>query len=332
MMKTLRSTTRSVVGLTVIAGAAVGVIAAPATNAKTASAPKGALYSFESPAEGFNTKTYFYDTGKEVVAFDAQFTPQAATAAIAFLRTKTKNPITYVVVTHPNPDKFNGTGIFRAEGAIVVASRATADAIPGVHTYKKGFFVNVAKSFTDATYPAQATIDKTFSGSMTLKLTGGANVQLTELSKPGVSSTQTVALIPALSSIVVGDLVHNDAHAWLEGGIVAGSPKPTIDGWIADLNQIAKLVPSSWKVLGGRGSTATVSVAIPKQIKYLKAADQLVATAVAGLADRKAAAIKNPGLISDELTTAFAAKYPTYKLDYMITYGVYGLVAQKLAG
>src|SRR5918994_3961327 len=57
----------------------------------------GTLYTFDSGEAGFFTKTYFYDTGAEVVAFDAQFTPQLAEEAIAFLRTQTDNPITYLV-------------------------------------------------------------------------------------------------------------------------------------------------------------------------------------------------------------------------------------------
>ena len=38
----------------------------------------GNIYVFESDGNGFNTKTVFYDDGKEVVAFDAQFTEQTA--------------------------------------------------------------------------------------------------------------------------------------------------------------------------------------------------------------------------------------------------------------
>ncbi len=321
-----------------LVGTAVPVASQPADakgSSKASSKTPAAMYEWESPAEGFNTKTYFYDTGTEVVAFDAQFTPQAAGAAIAFLRSKTRNPITYLVVTHPNPDKFNGASVFQAAGAKVISSEATAKAIPIVHAYKKKFFVNVAKSFTDSTYPAQAAIDQTFTGSLTLKLKGGAKVKLRELTNPGVSTTQTVAVISSAKSIVVGDLVHNDAHAWLEGGITGnvseGAPKPNLDGWIADLNEITKLVPASWQILGGRGTTTSVGVAIPKQIAYLKAGDQLVTTAVKALGDRKADVAKNPGLLSDELTKAFATRFPTYKLDYMITYGIYGLVAQKVS-
>ena len=82
----------------------------------------GTLYTFDSGEAGFFTKTYFYDTGSEVVAFDAQFTPELAEAAIASLREQTDNPITSLVITHPNPDKFNGAPAFQAEGAEVTAS------------------------------------------------------------------------------------------------------------------------------------------------------------------------------------------------------------------
>src|SRR5918993_703493 len=66
----------------------------------------GTLYTYDSGEAGFFTKTYFYDTGTEVVAFDAQFTPELGEAAIASLREQTDNPISYLVITHPNPDKF----------------------------------------------------------------------------------------------------------------------------------------------------------------------------------------------------------------------------------
>ncbi len=306
------------------------VTIAPAVDASVAkTSAKASIYEWESSAGGFNTKTYFYDTGSEVIAFDTQFTPQAAEAAIAFLRTKTQRPITYAVITHPNPDKFNGAATFRAAGAKIVASKATADAIPAVHAYKKYFFVNIAKSFSDSTYPAEATIDQTFSGSFTLPVKG-ALIRLVELDSPGVSSTQTVALLKDQKSIVVGDLVHNDAHAWLEGGIVGNLPKPAIGGWIRDLQQITSMTSSNWKVLGGRGTTTTAKIAIPKQIRYLQTADAIVTSAVAELGDKREAVIKDPSSIASELTTRFAKSFPSYRLDYMITYGVYGLVAQKL--
>ena len=67
----------------------------------------GTLYAYDSGADGFFTKTFFYDTGSEVVAFDAQFTPALAEAALAWLGAQTDSPVTHLVITHPNPDKFN---------------------------------------------------------------------------------------------------------------------------------------------------------------------------------------------------------------------------------
>src|SRR5215203_2036271 len=137
----------------------------------------GTLYTYDSGEAGFFTKTYFYDTGSEVVAFDAQFTPELAEEAIAFLREQTKSPITYLVITHPNPDKFNGAPAFQAEGAEVIASNATEAAIPGVHEYKKAGFVGMGM-FTEETYPEQATIDETFTGTHTIELSDGKTVEL----------------------------------------------------------------------------------------------------------------------------------------------------------
>lgn len=147
----------------------------------------GALYTFESGAAGFSTKTFFYDTGDEVIAFDAHFTPELAEQAIAYLRTESDSPLSTVVITHPNPDKFNGVPAFQAAGAEVVASTATAGSIPGVHDYKKAGLVG-AGMFTDETYPPLATVDQTFEGSETLELKGGKTVELRELRQPGVSS------------------------------------------------------------------------------------------------------------------------------------------------
>ena len=92
--------------------------------------------------------------------------PELAEAAIASLREQTDNPITYLVITHPNPDKFNGAPAFQAEGAEVIASEATAAAIPGVHAYKKAGFVGMGM-FTEETYPQQAAVDETFTGTQT---------------------------------------------------------------------------------------------------------------------------------------------------------------------
>jgi glyoxylase-like metal-dependent hydrolase (beta-lactamase superfamily II) len=302
-------------------------VATPVTGSKG-----GTLYTYDSGEAGFFTKTYFYDTGSEVVAFDAQFTPELAEQAIAFLREQTKSPITYLVLTHPNPDKFNGAPAFQAEGAEVIASEATADAIPGVHEYKKAGFVGMGM-FTEETYPKQATVDEIFTDTKTVELSDGKTVELSQLSEPGVSSTQTVAFIPELNALIVGDLVHHKLHAWLEGGIVNGQATPTIEGWIADLEELQQRFAADPEptVYGGRGEPAPLSVAVTDQIAYLQKADQIVTDYVAGLGDKKSElsgdkAGEHYAAIQTELAEAF----PDYAFPDMISFSVYGLVNSKL--
>ena len=87
------------------------------------------LFTFTSDAAGFDTHSFWLDTGREVVVFDAQFTAARAEKLIAEIRSKTSHPIRFVVVTHPNPDKFNGAAAFQASrvgeelGAVALVDR-----------------------------------------------------------------------------------------------------------------------------------------------------------------------------------------------------------------
>jgi glyoxylase-like metal-dependent hydrolase (beta-lactamase superfamily II) len=292
-----------------------------------------AVHTFTSDAAGFDTHSFWIDTGKEVVVFDAQFTPALADQLIAQIRAQTSSPIRWLVVTHPNPDKYNGAPRFQAAGAKVVASRATAEALAGVHAYKKYYFVEVAKQFSEATYPAQATIDVTFDDSFQLPLEHGAQISLRRLSHPGVSSTQTVAFAPAASgggALFVGDLVHHGAHAWLEGGIVDGAAKPDLAAWRQALGELTSF-PATATVYGGRGDATTLAEAVPAQKAYLSAAEATVDQYLTSLGERRGE-LADPGkaqahyvAIEEEL----ARQMPERKLAYLVRYGVYGLVQAR---
>ena len=282
---------------------------------------------YTSDANGFDTHSYFYDTGSEVVVFDAQFTPAEAEKVLAAIRAQTKNPIRYLVVTHPNPDKFNGASVFQREGAKVVASDATAAAIGAVHAYKKYYFVQVAKMFTEETYPAEARIDLTFNDRYALPLEGGAEVTLTVLKHPGVAVTQTVAHIPGRKALIVGDLVHHKAHAWLEGGIRDGKATLDLESWKAALDEL--LAWPDTTVYGGRGETAPVQVAVAAQRQYLDGMKSLVQSYVEELGDRRSELCgSEAGRHYKALAERAAKAYPDYQLPYMVEYSVYGLATQ----
>lgn len=287
--------------------------------------------TFTADASGFDTHSFYVDTGREVVVFDAQFTPELAQRAIAQIRAQTTSPITHVVVTHPNPDKFNGLAAFQSIGAQAVASEATAAAIPAVHAYKKYYFVHVAGLFTDSTYPAEARIDLTFRGDLTLTLRSGHRLQLRELGHSGVTTTQTVAYVPAAKALFVGDLVHHRAHAWLEGGIVAGRATPNLTAWAAALDELQAYPEAT--VYGGRGDAAAVATAVAAQKTYLHDVEALARTYVAGLGGSAKAELSGPSASPHYKRVAMQAaeKYPQYTLPYLVEYGVYGLLNQ-LAG
>lgn len=325
----------SMMFLTIIIGTSVstsGCSAAPLQGDR-ATAAKSSIYSYESDGNGFNTKNFFYDNGEEVVVFDTQFTPDTAQKSVDYIQSQTKSPITYVVITHPNPDKFNGMSVFQALGAKVIASNKTAQAMHGVHEYKKYYFVKIAKMFTEESYPKLSNADITFDGSYDLRLKNGERISLTELSRPGVSSNQTIASIPTLNAVMVGDLVHYKAHAWLEGGIVNGKPSPSISGWIADLNELRAMFSNepSTIIYGGRGEASNLETAVQSQIQYLKNAKLIVNRYINKLGARKSELQGDQAQAHySKLQKEFEIAFPDYALGYMIQYGIYGLVNATL--
>jgi glyoxylase-like metal-dependent hydrolase (beta-lactamase superfamily II) len=305
-------------------------VVAPAPSVAPAPAPvieaeqAGKLYAFTSDAMGFDTHSFYYDTGREVVVFDAQFTESYAEALLVDIKKHTSSQIRYVVVTHPNPDKFNGVGPFQRAGAKVVTSFATAQAIPGVHAYKKAYFIGVG-AFTEETYPLEAKVDIAFADDFSLPLLGGARVELSRLEHAGVSTSQTVAYIPAIEALIVGDLVHNKAHAWLEGGIVDGKPEPDLKAWHGALDEL-NAYPDAM-VYGGRGQAAVpVKLAIAEEQAYLTKMEQIVGDYVAALKDKSELSGPKAAEHHQKIADLATAAYPDYTLSYMISYGVYGLV------
>ena len=324
----MKTNLMTILGTTMVATACS---AGPVKNERgPATEPK--ILTFASDANGFDTKNFFYDNGQEVVVFDTQFTPELARKSLEAIRAKTRNPITYVVVTHPNPDKFNGMSVFQAEGAKVVMSRATAESLEGVHAYKKYFFVNIAKMFTEETYPKLGKADLVFEKDLDLELANGETIRLQELASPGVSSNQTVALVSRMNALMVGDLVHHKAHAWLEGGIVAGKTQPTIRGWIGDLRELEqRFGRTNPTVFGGRGESAKLGDAVKAQVSYLEKADRLVERYVKSLGARATELSgEKAGEHHKAIQTQMEKAFPDYGLGYMIQYGVYGLVNSKL--
>ena len=304
--------------------AAITLVGCPKTAPIVADAGLATVHIHTTGSDGFDTNTVFIDTGSEVIVVDAQFTPALAQSTLDAIAEVTDSPVRYVIATHPNPDKFNGAPIFQAAGATFITSEATAAAMPGVHAYKQAYFEG-AGAFEPGAYPALASVDTTFSGSLTLDLAGAGSVELLELFNAGVSSTQTVVRVNG-EDLIVGDLVATDTHAWLEGGIVDGSAVPDLDAWDAALSELSAL--GAGQVYPGRGLPMPVADAVDAQQEYLHALDDIVTTYVSGL-DATSLAAESDGHW-EALTDLAVDAFPQYAHSYMVTYSVYALAFQRV--
>lgn len=305
---------------------AAGSLATIASSAALA----GVLGVYTSDSNGFDTHTYYYDDGKEVTLIDTQFVPSLTEAMVSEIRKKTTSPITRVIVTHANPDKYNGLPYLHKLGVESITSASVAREMPVVHAYKENFWVNVAKAFKPGTYPSFEKVTKTFDKKTTIPLKSGETISLFELQNPGVTNKQVVVRIDQTGDLVVGDLVHTKAHLWLEGGLNQGKPHPNLKRWrdaVAELQQLAGNKPNA-KVYGGRGEFYPVRDAIKEQQRYLTHAEVLVKAYIDELGERKAE-LRDPEKKQahyKELERRFATAFPDYKLPYMVGYSVYGLV------
>ncbi len=307
-------------------------LASVATLMGLSTAQAGNLEAFTTGSDGFDTHTYYYDDGEEVTVFDTQFTPRLARAMVAEIRSETDSPITRVVVTHPNPDKFNGLSAFDDMGVTSIASEATAEAMPDVHEYKKYYFTQIAGMFEPDEYPELEAIDQTFSGRRSIELASDETITLVELDHSGISTTQTVARIDAIDALIVGDLVHDHAHAWLEGGIANDRPQPDLDAWKEALRELRDL--SQGKVYGGRGTVGVpVDEAIQRQIAYLDVVDEEVSAYIEEH-DGLAQDLEDPEQAQPHyqaLQERLAKRFPDYDLAYMVGASIYGLLQSRVA-
>jgi hypothetical protein len=67
--------------------------------------------------------------------------------------------------------------------------------MPGADAYKRYFWINIAKAFTEETYPKLEAVKTTYSGKQVITLKSAETISLFELTQPGISSNQTVVRI-----------------------------------------------------------------------------------------------------------------------------------------
>lgn len=139
-----------------------------------------------------------------------------------------------------------------------------------------------------------------------------------------------MVLLPQNKGLVVGDLIHHNSHAWLEGGIVGGAPTPNLSAWIELLQDIKDDFSNFLPTFGGRGEVTSLKNAVDTQTNYLKVAEEIVEEYVLSVEEKESFEGETSAAHYQKISQLFSKEFPQYELGYLIDYGVYGLVNSKL--
>lgn len=208
--------------------------------------------TYVSSPWGFATSSYWIEGPTGVVVIDTQFLPSAAEEMIPWIEASTGKKIALAVVLHPNPDKFNGTAAFQKRGIRVVTSDEVQALIPKVHEDRKRSFYGRYKP----DYPETAPVLESFGAKTTTLTAGGVTLKAHVM---GAGCSEAHVVVEFDGHLFPGDLVANDAHAWLEIG--------RTDEWLKRLAEMRALEPRF--VHPGRGPSGGAGL-LDAQEGYLR--------------------------------------------------------------
>jgi glyoxylase-like metal-dependent hydrolase (beta-lactamase superfamily II) len=159
----------------------------------------------------------FVVTREGVVAIDAQASPVDAERMLASIRTVTRQPVRWVILTHHHPDHHFGTIVFTRQGAKVIAH-------PDTHTLSSEGGEDAALADWSRVVGIQNLIgfeyantpDRPVTGTDTLRL-GGSTIVIRHTA-PGHTPGDLVVWLPATRVLFAGDLLIEDGVSMMVDG------------------------------------------------------------------------------------------------------------------
>jgi len=227
---------------------------------------------------------YFYDTGgaanstvlitaEGVLIVDSQPSQRAAEALLAEIRKVSAAPITWVVNGQDHGDHYFGNGVFKREGAAIVAEAETARTIGRNYEYELEWR---GQDRADAPHVAP---DLTFSNQMTIRL-GEREAILVHIGA-GQNPGDTVVLFPhARAAYASGAFA---PKSWSSTAYAS-----SLDAWMAVLEKIKALDVDTY--LPGHGHLVTDRAEIDEEIVFLRELEAAVLEAIAKGLDAEQAA------------------------------------------
>jgi glyoxylase-like metal-dependent hydrolase (beta-lactamase superfamily II) len=209
--------------------------------------------TYISSVRGFNTSSYWVEGPTGLVVIDTQFLLSSAEELVDWAERSTGKKVVLAIVSHANPDKFNGTAVFKRRGIRVVTSDGVLSVMPEVHEKRLRSFYDRYKP----DYPRALALPESIGARDTTVDAAGLRFALKVLKGPGCSESHLVVQFE--QHLFVGDLVANDNHSWLELGYV--------EEWLARLDELEALHPAF--VYPGRGPSGEASL-LQQQRAYLR--------------------------------------------------------------
>lgn len=251
--------------------------------------------TYTSSVRGFVTSSYWIEGPSGLVLIDTQFLLSAAEELVDWAERSTGKSVVLAIVLHPNPDKFNGTGVLRKCGVRVVTSEQVLRAMPAVHEKRLRAFYDRYKP----DYPKDLVLPESF-GDRTTELSAGGVTLRAHVLGAGCSDAHVV--VEYDGHVFPGDLVANDNHSWLELG--------DVDAWLARIGEVRALKPR-W-VHPGRGPSGEASL--------LDAEEAYLRFVSAAVADEKPTMPVRADAV-DRIKRRIVERYP-YEYDIFLDFGI----------
>lgn len=261
-------------------------------------APEGTrVWRYTSRPWGFATNSFVIEGPTGLVVIDVQFLPSAAIELVERAEKQTGKKVELAIVLHANPDKFNGTAALQARGIKVVTSAQVLALMPAIHEKRVASFYDRYKP----DYPRELPRPDSF-GEHSQDLTaGGVTVTASVM---GAACSEAHVVVTWEGHAFVGDLVANQAHAWLEIG--------RTDEWLRRLDELDSLTKVEW-VHPGRGASGG-----PELLAMQKAYLQTVIDLVAAERPTLAATAADIGRVTAQVEAA----YPGYAFPVFLRIGL----------
>lgn len=193
------------------------------------------IFGYESPHDDYRTCSYYYETDRGVVLFDAQFHRSSAEELWEQIQSNTSGKLVWIVVSHAHPDHWFGLPVFRkhAPDAIVISSDAVAKemrdtSVARLALCRRRYGKECPDGLDALVYP-----DITFTGQATI---GEGDTRL-ELLEYGASEApvNVVGWMPEQRALFVGDIVFNGQHLYF--------PDRALINWYSILQDFERLGP-----------------------------------------------------------------------------------------